>query len=300
MLTAPAPHPAVAAAPGAYGPRLAALFPVAHCASIAMRTPRGALLAVTELRSGSGLTEVSVALPREPAAIVIFDVLQASLSVLDLRLGPWLSLPQRCHCLSFYMSRQALTEFGQPPEGALRSTHGAVDPWVESLAHALLPALSNPQEADRLFVVQVLYALTAHVAHRYGGSRLSTVHPRVRLAPWQERLAKELMQSRLTGVSVAELARECKLSPSHFARAFRHCTGLSPHRWLLACRVERAKELILRSQATLLEIALCCGFSDQSHFSRVFVQLTGVTPATWRRGRAARYRARDRRDRKLQ
>jgi AraC family transcriptional regulator len=277
MLTARATYPSVAPVQGA---------------SIAVRTPRGALLAVTELRSDIGDAEISVPLPREPSVVVIVHLLQGLASVLDLQAKPRLSLPQRFHCVLFYISREALTEFGHRPGSTLNCFQRAVDPCMQSLAHTLLPALSNPRGCDRLFVAQVLHALTAHVAHRYGGTRMSTVQPRVRLAPWQERRAKELLQSRLTGISIAELARECKLSPDHFARAFRHCTGLSPHRWLLACRVERAKELILKSRATLREVASCCGFSDQSHLSRVFVQLTGVTPATWRRSHAPTHRAR--------
>jgi AraC-like DNA-binding protein len=56
---------------------------------------------------------------------------------------------------------------------------------------------------------------------------------------WQERRAKEMMNSRMD-LTLAELAGECAVSVSHFTRAFRHSTGFSPHQWLLAQRISKA------------------------------------------------------------
>src|SRR5436189_163530 len=74
-------------------------------------------------------------------------------------------------------------------------------------------------------------------------------------------------------ISLPELARACKLSPGHFARAFRKMTGQPPHRWLMEQRIEKAKQLLVDSTLSLAQIALTCGFADQSHFTRVFAQL---------------------------
>jgi AraC family transcriptional regulator len=109
------------------------------------------------------------------------------------------------------------------------------------------------------------------------------------LAPWQERRAKELMSTHLgREISLAFVAGECGLSVSHFARSFKQCTGTPPHRWLLENRVERAKELLTDAEPPLAEIALECGFSDQSHFTRVFSRTVGTSPGTWRRLRLSR------------
>jgi AraC family transcriptional regulator len=104
------------------------------------------------------------------------------------------------------------------------------------------------------------------------------------LAPWQERRAKALMSSRMEGdISLDELADECRLSRSYFARAFKKSTGDSPHRWMLGRRVETAKEMLLHSDAPLAEIALVAGFADQSHMTKVFSRIVGATPGAWRR-----------------
>ena len=95
-----------------------------------------------------------------------------------------------------------------------------------------------------------------------------------------------MMRSHLDeAVPLAELARACKLSPSHFARAFRQTTGRPPHRWLVEQRIEKAKQLLVDTTLSLAQIAQNCGFADQSHFTRVFAQLVQSSPGQWRRHR---------------
>lgn len=104
------------------------------------------------------------------------------------------------------------------------------------------------------------------------------------LAPWQVRRAKQIMDDKLEeAVAIEELAAACRLSKSHFARAFKATTGQSPHRWHLGHRVEHAKRLMIESNQSLADIALVCGFADQSHFAKVFSRLVGSPPGTWRR-----------------
>jgi AraC-like DNA-binding protein len=104
------------------------------------------------------------------------------------------------------------------------------------------------------------------------------------LAPWQLRRATEMFRSGLTeNLKLQRVAEACRLSASHFSRAFRTSTGLPPHRWVMRKRVERAQDLLVGPFVPLAEIALTCGFADQSHFSRVFRVIRGVSPGAWRR-----------------
>jgi AraC family transcriptional regulator len=80
-------------------------------------------------------------------------------------------------------------------------------------------------------------------------------------------------------VSLDELAAVAHLSPYHFARLFKNSTGLPPHQYVIARRIERAKELLrARVRPALAEVAAEVGFADQSHFTRHFRRLVGVTP----------------------
>ena len=83
-------------------------------------------------------------------------------------------------------------------------------------------------------------------------------------------------------ISVQSLAAIVGLSRYHFARAFKQSEGVTPHRFLLQCRVRRAQELLAGTELSLSEIAIAAGFSDQSHCSRRFRELVGLTPSKYR------------------
>jgi AraC-like DNA-binding protein len=104
------------------------------------------------------------------------------------------------------------------------------------------------------------------------------------LAPWQLKRAEALMSENLSvQVPLGQVAEECGLSVRHLARAFRQSTGVPPHRWLLDRRVKRAKELLPNSELSLSDVALACGFGDQSHFTRTFTAAVRLSPGVWRR-----------------
>ncbi|WP_408056533.1 helix-turn-helix domain-containing protein [Tardiphaga alba] len=65
--------------------------------------------------------------------------------------------------------------------------------------------------------------------------------------------------------------------------AFKKTTGLTPHQWIQSQRIERARNALANTSQPLAEIALECGFSDQSHFTRVFSKIVGSPPGNWRR-----------------
>jgi AraC family transcriptional regulator len=80
------------------------------------------------------------------------------------------------------------------------------------------------------------------------------------------------------------MAAAAHLSPYHFARQFKAATGLPPHQYVIARRVERAQQFLRDdSDVPLAEVAAAAGFSDQSQFSHHFKRLIGVTPGQFRR-----------------
>jgi transcriptional regulator GlxA family with amidase domain len=86
-----------------------------------------------------------------------------------------------------------------------------------------------------------------------------------------------------TTVDIANLASIARLSPSHFARAFKLSLGTTPHEHLIHQRLEKAQALIAGTDVPLAEIALATGFSDQSHLSRRFRNYFGISPSAFRR-----------------
>jgi AraC-like DNA-binding protein len=78
------------------------------------------------------------------------------------------------------------------------------------------------------------------------------------------------------------VARAAGLSGSHFSHLIREKTGRTFTEWMVRYRVDRAKTLLRRTDKSLIQIALECGFGDQSYFNRVFKRHTGVTPRAYR------------------
>ena len=68
----------------------------------------------------------------------------------------------------------------------------------------------------------------------------------------------------------------------HFARLFRHSTGLPPHRYVLQRRIARARELVADRRQSLAEIGYELGFPSQAHFTTMFRRLVGTTPGAYR------------------
>ncbi|MBD2465228.1 helix-turn-helix transcriptional regulator [Oscillatoria sp. FACHB-1407] len=83
-------------------------------------------------------------------------------------------------------------------------------------------------------------------------------------------------------IQLADLAKVAKMSQFYFCHLFKQSMGTSPYQFLIQQRVERAKQLLQDEEMTISEIALECGFSNQSHFTRRFRQLTGITPKVYR------------------
>jgi AraC family transcriptional regulator len=223
--------------------------------------------------------------------ISVSDVRAGQTCIHDLKRGPSALIDKPFDVLFFYLPRRTLEAIAEDTEspriGDLNHEPVAMDDTtIASLGMAVLPALSHPDQASQLFVDYVLFALGIHVARTYGGMRALSPPIRGGLTARQIRRAKEILAGNLDGrVPLKEVARECGLSVSHFSRSFRRSVGAAPHNWLLTRRVDAAKEKLRDGRLSLLNVALDCGFADQSHLTRVFTRMVGVSPGAWRRAR---------------
>ncbi|MDK1491863.1 AraC family transcriptional regulator [Sinorhizobium sp. 7-81] len=188
--------------------------------------------------------------------------------------------------MRFAIDRKVLQAFlrdnGKGGLARLKCEPGQIDPVVHHLAQALLPALSDPQNADSLYVDHALLALQAHLVSRYGGVDLASVQPHGLSKHQLTAATAYLAEHASRKIAMTEIASICGLSTSHFIRAFKKSTGRTPHRWLTEHRIQKAKSLLL-GETPIAEIAVSCGFADQSHLTHVFSAICDVSPAAWRR-----------------
>jgi AraC family transcriptional regulator len=110
--------------------------------------------------------------------------------------------------------------------------------------------------------------------------------PRGGFAAWQSRRLAAHIDANLTGnIVIKDLAASLDMSVGHFCRAFKCTFGMRARIWIRQRRIELAQGLMLTTAASLSEIALSCGMSDQSHFTRSFRRIVGETPSAWRQTR---------------
>jgi AraC family transcriptional regulator len=203
-----------------------------------------------------------------------------------------ISLDATYNAIRFHMSQLAIDQMAYEKgihrvRGLYSKQLGQEDQILHRLALTLLPVIENSCEVTTAFVEYIGLAFHDHVIYTYGG--IPRAHrPSGGLSPWQIRRAHEFIEANLAGdPSIAAMAAECGISTSYFTRAFRVSTGMTPHQWIIQRRVSLAKSLIQESSLPLVEIALMCGFVDQSHLGRHFTRMVGATPAKWRHDRSS-------------
>ncbi|HEY0125329.1 MAG TPA: AraC family transcriptional regulator [Rhizobium sp.] len=158
------------------------------------------------------------------------------------------------------------------------------DPRLMALAELIAAECENPEPLHDLYGDGLTLSLLINVLQMRGPQ------PRRRseLAAWQLRRAVDYIEENcLRTIRLEELASLTGLSQSHFSHAFKASTGLPPHQWQTRARLERAKQLLLKGDTPLTNVAVETGFADQAHFTRVFRKNVGITPASWKRSQIA-------------
>ena len=84
-------------------------------------------------------------------------------------------------------------------------------------------------------------------------------------------------------ISIKDLAGLLQLSVSHFIRAFKSTTSITPYQYLLKCKMEKAKQQLVKSNSSIIQAALESGFENPSHFAQVFKNQYGLTPTQYRK-----------------
>jgi AraC family transcriptional regulator len=160
---------------------------------------------------------------------------------------------------------------------------GVRDPAIVNLGNLLVTEARTGGASGTLYADHVAHAFVLRLLSLWRLPKRSTAGelsiPRISL----RRVLERMHTNPETDWSLASLAEESGFSRNHFIRMFRSSTGVTPHRYLLQLRVERAKAMLRNSRVRLIDIAASCGFSSEAHLSRAFRGLLGTTPSEYRR-----------------
>jgi len=208
-------------------------------------------------------------------------------NIIDLEAEPVMWAARGLDYVHFHMRRSVIddtaAELGYGVVSAFRPVINREDIVLAQIAKTMAPALGEPVPSP-LALDQLELIVSAHLVQRYSEAKRANAATIRGLASWQRRQVTELLRANLDGsLRLADLARACGLSVSHFARSFKRTFGVSCHRWLTELRIERAKALLSGADLALTDVAIQSGFADQAAFTRMFRRIVGVPPGRWRR-----------------
>lgn len=156
---------------------------------------------------------------------------------------------------------------------------------VVQLLEVAHEAFEKDRDAAKASITRATLILRSELQRREAASRIEFGVGK--LAGWQVQRLKTYVDSHLgESIQVNDLSSIVRRSTAHFCRAFKRTFGQTPHAYVTARRLHRAKSLMLESNEPLSVIALLCGFTDQAHLSKLFRQHVGETPGAWRRRHA--------------
>lgn len=150
--------------------------------------------------------------------------------------------------------------------------HPVIESQAQVRAFELAYATATDRCADAGRAQERLILLLAGMLHRKPPSPPS--------ASALARAKARIDEDPAAPITLAALARDADLSRFQIVRGFAKLTGLTPHAYIVQRRLEAARAMMADGGA-LANIAVVCGFADQSHFNRMFVQRYGVTPGAY-------------------
>src|SRR5882724_6964123 len=178
-----------------------------------------------------------------------------------------------------------------PHTSSFQGPHGGVllsigNSQLERLLRGLLAVAQDGSCANALVGELLVNAVCIHLATRYAAAKLQIVPYRGGLPAARLKRVLEYIDANLgKNIALFELASVVNMSLYHFAVLFRQSTGVSPHRYVLHQRVERAKGLLRDPKLSVLDVSINVGFGHPNNFARAFRRVIGPSPTQFRRDR---------------
>jgi AraC-like DNA-binding protein len=155
---------------------------------------------------------------------------------------------------------------------------------VEQLIRSLATIPPGEPATAQLYIEGVSLAVAAQLLLAHRQPARAEDKPKIPPLPkWRLKRALDFIEANIAEpITLPALAESAGLTRMYFAAQFRTATGLRPHEFVLRRRIERAQDMLLTSNITLMDASFNTGFQTQAHFTTVFKKLVGQTPNQWR------------------
>jgi AraC-like DNA-binding protein len=182
-------------------------------------------------------------------------------------------------CLSFQPDAEALEAMGCP---ATQLQSGSIPPVPQLMVLGELAQAAAGEATDIALEEAALLFVSRYIELRTE-RKPSAATPRARdrrraveTALWLEAHCDE-------PIDLGRTAARSGLTAFHFLRLFSAVLGVTPHQYLMRCRLRRAARLLAQDGSSVTDVALAVGFNDLSNFVRTFHRAAGVSPGGFRR-----------------
>jgi AraC family transcriptional regulator len=196
----------------------------------------------------------------------------------------WCRHDMRCSSIHIYLKPELIEQAVEVSDMAserftLVNCFGQQDLQLHQIAMLLFAELQSGGIMGQLYVESLTQVLVIHLLRHYSTITQTITSENRSLSHIQLQQAIEYIHTHLErDLSLVEIADVINISPVYFARLFKQAIGTSPHQYVIQQRVERAKEMLSKTDLAIADIASQVGFSSQSHLTQQFKRLTGITP----------------------
>lgn len=182
------------------------------------------------------------------------------------------------------LERAVYETFGRPASLRLREVSGGHDEVLSMLLEQLRAELTNRDVPSALFLHGLAQCVAVHLTRHYLDNSATDIAHRNALPAYKLRRVLADMERNLhQAFSLGDLSVAAGMSEYHFSRLFKKATGHSPSQFFIRLRMARARQLLLETERSIIDIGLEVGYSSPSHFSQVFKREVGVTPSQYRK-----------------
>ncbi|MEC4812464.1 MAG: AraC family transcriptional regulator [Scytonema sp. PMC 1069.18] len=156
------------------------------------------------------------------------------------------------------------------------------DPLILGIVLSLKDQLEPQRQVDHLYIEQLKTTLVIHLLKKYCVTKPKISTSTDGLSKQKLRLILEYIHGNLeTEIHLTKLAQIAGISQYYFCQLFKNSVGITPYQYVIQQRIEKAKQMLKNQKIAICDIALACGFANQSHLTKHFRKLTGSTPKNY-------------------